>query len=134
MQCLVKMNTPEPGKKSYFLDGKLVENGIEPMLATDFQTVIKFNEAKADDTDFNIIVDNGVEETACTNLEQLKKAFLINKLPNVEAMTINGFIELLKRRGGDLNFGISELHTGQTLMQHLSETKNLDNLLSKFDK
>ena len=62
MQCLVKMNTPEPGKKSYFLDGKLVENGIEPMLASDFQTVIKFNEAKAQNNESNIIVHERVEE------------------------------------------------------------------------
>lgn len=131
MQCLVKMNTPEPGKKSYFLDGNLVENGIEPMLASDFQTVIKFNEAKAEDTDFNIIVHNGVDEIACTNLEQLKKAFLENKLPHTEAIAINGFLEILKRRGnGELNF--SEFNTGQTLLQHLIETKNLDNLLLKL--
>lgn len=133
VQCVVKMNDPEPGKKTYYYQGEPVYNGVEQMLSTDFQTVIKFAEAKTEDQDMKLSYDIGTQIWEVTNAEKLKDVFLLQKeTPYIE--TVDDFLDKSKRLAGAVQFGTSSEYTGQTLRQHLSETKNLELFLDKVSE
>lgn len=141
VQCDVKLNCPEPGKKSYFYDDVLVDNGVEMMLASDFQTELKFNHdlrtlaESLDDKDLNItmVQPKGRKSprwlSSITNLEQLKANYEDSCLIY---LSVDDFLNTYKR-GIGLEFGTSEIHTGQTLKKHLEETKNLELFLQKIN-
>lgn len=139
VKCVVKMNDPQMGLKTYYYNGEMVKDSTQKMLASDFQTKIDFenqhlpNAEKELSLHILVIVDSTIVSNEIISdtpgLKQFLKKCVENNNPVIR--NVDTLLDDIKRDGITSDF--SNTANGMSLRNHLEQKALLTSFLNLFN-